>query len=172
MNQNGIIVTLGNFFAAIYIPTIYMLQPSTYVHTDSSNNGIWVWAPTYDDDDEDDDENNEPLRYEMNIGDEIRVRVKSIHYSKPSSTASSCKNGKPSSVDPVSRHKTDNATTATQPLPTLPHCAMYIIASICEDGLGLTSWWKNELDDDDDAAEEEEEEEEEDTAENGNAMSS
>ena len=176
MNQNGIVVALGNFFAAIYIPTIYMLQPSTYTNSTTeggastsnanSNNGIWVWAPTYDDDDENDD-TNEPLRYEMNIGDEIRVRVKSIHYSKAESTTMSCQNGKPSSmVDPVPKRPTFNVVTnnntavvpnAQQQPQTLQHCAMYIIASICEDGLGLTSWWKNEVDGDDEEEEENDE---------------
>ena len=174
MNQHGIVVTLGNFFAAIYIPTIYMLHPSTYEnasvgegHTTSNNSskGIWIWSPTYDDDEEEngdeENNNNEPLRYEMNIGDEIRVRVKSIHYTKPESTTSMlCKNGKPSQVDPVHQHPKSNSVNTTaattfdsQPQQPLQHCAMYIIASICEDGLGLTSWWKNEMDEADDEEE-------------------
>ena len=151
-----------------------MLHPSTYEnasvgegHTTSNNSskGIWIWSPTYDDDEEEngdeENNNNEPLRYEMNIGDEIRVRVKSIHYTKPESTTSMlCKNGKPSHVDPVHQHPKSNSVNTTaattfdsQPQQPLQHCAMYIIASICEDGLGLTSWWKNEMDEADDEEE-------------------
>jgi RNA polymerase III subunit Rpc25 len=183
MNQNGIIVTL-KFFSAIYVPIIYMLQPSTYIpsspeggtatksYNGSSNsgaNGIWVWTPTFvDDEGENDDEgsDNEPLRYEMNIGDEIRVRVKSIHYTKPeSATVLTSKNGKPSQTDgggntpnatinPTKRPRSTSATSSDlTPFPhhkPLAHCAMYVIASICEDGLGLTSWWKSEADGEDD----------------------
>ena len=36
--------------------------------------------------------------------------------------------------------------------------SMHIVASICEDGLGLTRWWTSGDDDDDDAEEEEVEE--------------
>jgi DNA-directed RNA polymerase III subunit RPC8 len=197
MNAHGMVVTMGNFFAAIYIPTMYMLHPSIFVPSTTERTttkklnttdgttatGIWVWTPTYDDEEEKNPNDTtgtvavvEPIRYEMHIGDEVRVRVKSVHYTQTEERMSNHNNtgnnntlhGKPTGVSTsttatttIGNHNNNNNNNNNQsnPNPTntgmkQQQCAMYIIASICEDGLGLTTWWKNEND------EEEEEEEE------------
>jgi DNA-directed RNA polymerase subunit E'/Rpb7 len=184
-NETGMIVSLG-FLASIFVPAFYMLQPSMYVPS-SSTDGVWVWTPTYDDDDEEEGEednekttkSSEPLRYEMNVGSEIRVRVKAIHYTQIMATtkgrqavisrttdaatmAGTHNNSslvKEHSVDPNSTQRqrsssvsafNDPTTSETAVSSHQPSTAMHIVASICEDGLGLTSWWKNDDDDDDD----------------------
>jgi DNA-directed RNA polymerase subunit E'/Rpb7 len=164
-DATGIIVSMG-FLASIFVPAIYMLQPSTF-SASSSTRGVWVWTPTYDDEDDDKDE---PFRYEMNIGAEIRVRVKSIHYPPVASIAkgepvaasnsatdaasSSANhqtlNHKESSIQSTQRQRSSSVNAINESVKPVtsfaqPNTAMYIVASICEDGLGLTSWWSNEV---------------------------
>jgi DNA-directed RNA polymerase subunit E'/Rpb7 len=176
----GIIVSLG-FLATIFVPANYMLQPSTFA-VSSSTKGVWVWTPTYDNEDDDDntnaDEKEESLRYEMNIGAEIRVRVKSIHYSPITSTAKGTPvassnsstdartssanqqtlNHKESSIQAMQRQRSSSVSAYTDSVKSValfaqPNTAMYIIASICEDGLGLTSWWSNADEEEEDSKE-------------------
>jgi DNA-directed RNA polymerase III subunit RPC8 len=161
-NSGGLRVTLGHFFCAIYIPAYWMLRPSVYDATCRT----WVWQS--------DDES-----YEMPVGAEIRVRVKSVHYTKRSAvtakggaqqqateetTATIMMSGRKRSsslVDPSSSSLDHNDVSCTiGGGASAATSAMYITASICEDGLGLTEWWKNAggPDDDDDEQEEEAEE--------------
>ena len=156
--ESGVTVSTG-FFAAIFVPAYWMLNPSVY------ENGVWVWIPAYDEDEggvEDEKEDAaEQQRYEMSIGAEVRFRVKSIHYTRvtatakgmqavTSSTASS--SGQMNSKDdsqqdgPVRRRSSSVGLNDTISVPS----AMHIVASICEDGLGLTSWWKDVEGDEDD----------------------
>jgi DNA-directed RNA polymerase subunit E'/Rpb7 len=172
-DATGIIVSLG-FLATIFVPANYMLQPSAFV-VSSPTKGVWVWTPTYDDDDVDHtnvDTKHEPLRYEMNNGAEIRVRVKSIYYSPVTSTAKGKPNAvinatsdnttgsikhirKESMLQATHRQRSNSASAYNDSVKSLsshsdPNTAMYIIASICEDGLGLTSWWTNVDEDEED----------------------
>jgi hypothetical protein len=55
---------------------------------------------------------------------------------------------------PVRKRSTSVDLSESSQIPA----SMHIVASICEDGLGLTSWWTSGDDDDDDAEEEEVEE--------------
>ncbi|GKY95924.1 hypothetical protein MPSEU_000553000 [Mayamaea pseudoterrestris] len=101
-----------------------------------------------------------PARYEMHIGAKIRFRVRSIHYTRvtPSAkaapvadtlamTASTNHSGggsMSSSMQSHTNHQTlslvgSQSAFAAPPPPQPP--AMRIVASICEDGLGLTEWW-------------------------------
>lgn len=203
--ESGITVSVG-FFAAIFVPVYWMLNPSVY------ENGVWVWIPAYDNEDEDDDDMDtvdnadanqndddndngnitivkkanatdlEPQRYEMNIGTEIRFRVKSINFTRvtatakgmqavtsstvsspphPSSASLSSFNNRSSSTD---HHREELSSdvgsghplrrrSSSVGLDEKDFCvpsAMHIVASICEDGLGLTSWWAtNTIDDGD-----------------------
>ena len=182
-DASGIIVSLG-FMASIFVPANYMLQPSAFVMSSHTKGGVWVWTPTYEDeDDENHSQNDEPLRYEMNLGAEIRIRVKSIHYPSVTSTAkgapmigggmshsnsfdaaSSSTNQnatlhrKDAAIQAAPRQRSNsvgayNDTTKSLVSPSQPNTAMYIIASICEDGLGLTSWWANEEEEEEDPEE-------------------
>jgi DNA-directed RNA polymerase III subunit RPC8 len=173
-SESGITVSLG-FFSAIYVPVYWMLNPSVY------ENGVWVWLPTYDDDNDagnEDEQKPEQQRYEMNVGATIRFRVKSINYTQVTATAKGMQAVTSSTVSSAPTFQRSSSTSSNavdaddskpngdngQPLrrrsssvgldetANIPS-AMHIMASICEDGLGLTSWWTSdgdEPDDDDD----------------------
>lgn len=123
-NASGIRVTLGEFFGAIYVPAYWMLRPSTF-----ENNKVWVWM-------------TEDEKYEMPIGSEIRVRVKSLHYTKRTVTAK----GKVEEIQSSGRKRSGSVVDEDIAAES-KGSAMHIIASICEDGLGLTEWWRNISDD-------------------------
>ncbi|KAL3921761.1 MAG: hypothetical protein SGARI_006602 [Bacillariaceae sp.] len=137
--EEGLQVSVG-FFDAIFIPAYWMLNPSKY-----ENDG-WVWAPKYDDDEEDEDDDG-PTTYEMNTGAEIRVRVKAINYNRNLAEAK----GKSTRARSGSVVEENFVKAST----------MQVVASICEDGLGLTEWWKEGGDEEEDEEEEEEEANEE-----------
>ena len=189
-SEEGIIVSLGEFFYDIFIPAYWMLRPSTY----DRESGLWVWTPDYGEDEDEDDEEggdgegkndgedgaNEQQRFDMDIGSEIRFKVKGINFTQvtntakgmqatttsttarlprfPSSKASGANNGEADDdVDtgPVRKRSSSVDLSASMNIPA----SMHITASICEDGLGLVSWWANQ--------EEEDEEEEEEGGEEG-----
>ena len=180
---NGIQVTLGGFFQDIHIPAYWMLRPSKY----DEKSGLWVWSPDYSGDDEgdededgedgtandksddtekDEDGEDEEQHYEMDLGAEIRFKVKSIQFTTVTNTAKgvqatttttahshsfpSSSGTRSSSIDmddvsslerPISLRKRSTSFDLSEH-QTLP-ASMHIVASICEDGLGLTSWWTN-----------------------------
>lgn len=224
-NEEGVCVSVGEFFDHVFIPAYWMLNPSRY----DEESGLWVWTPSYDDDDEEeegeggnDTEQNdnteqqtegtadreetttekEENRFEIEIGAEIRFKVKSVNFTRITTTmkgvqatttttsttghnnhatsdnsqtfgtaavgggdgggvnGSSPGNGADETAAAAAtsdgagavRRRSSSADlsdSANRPAP------MQIVGSICEDGLGLTSWWATEN------AEEEEEEEEE-----------
>jgi len=180
-SSEGITVSVG-FFSDIFIPAYWMLRPSQY----DDNTGLWVWTPDYDEEEDDDnqgdndnDNNNdddkeekEENKFEMDIGSEIRFKVKAINFTRVTNTAkgvqatttttSSLVIPNMSAQSSASGTNTDNdgrplrKRSSSVDLTDAKHipASMQIIASICEDGLGLTSWWTN------DGGEEEEEEEE------------
>lgn len=111
--EEGIRVSLGEFFDDIFIPAYWMLRPSHFEH----DKKIWVWTPQYGDDDGEKSENQpgdatkiknelesddnveiqgevdpnvdgdegngeDENRFEMEIGAEIRFRVKSINFTQ------------------------------------------------------------------------------------------
>ena len=118
------------------------------------------------------DAETEDTRYEMEIGAKIKFKVKSLNFMKVTKSAK----GIQATASTLS-HSTnsDNATTARLRSLSItsegdgtnvqrrrrsssldltdtggdPPC-MEIIGSICEDGLGLTSWWEEEEAEDDD----------------------
>jgi DNA-directed RNA polymerase III subunit RPC8 len=149
-NSSGIRVTLGSFFGALYIPAYWMLRPSSY----DDNTNMWVWWS--------DDE-----RYEMPVGATIRVRVKNLHYTKSTVTAAKGGQVEETSTTMLSgRKRSSSFAEGDDNVSAAVPSAMYITASICEDGLGLTEWWQNAgpEDEDDDGEEVEAEEAEEDTS--------
>ena len=136
---------------------------------------------------EEGDDSEEEGRFEIEIGSEIRFKVKSVNFTRITTTmkgvqatttttahasnrvfgldGGSSKNGAktPSNTDGNSdgeerhsstqtavRRRSSSADLSDSDIRPAP---MQIVGSICEDGLGLTSWWKA-------AAEEEEEMEE------------
>lgn len=179
-----------------------MLRPSKY----EARTGLWVWTPSYEEGDEEEgdadneaDPDGDPAssgnqdaeednRYEMEIGAEIRFKVKSINFTQITDTAkgmqatttttaqaqaaihpnqmggqgSISSNDTPNAGDdtpkpqPVRKRSVSVDLTESQNMPA----TMHVVASICEDGLGLTSWWTSQ--------EDEQEEEENNGDEEGN----
>jgi DNA-directed RNA polymerase III subunit RPC8 len=187
--SKGIQVTLGGFFQDIHIPAYWMLRPSKY----NEKSGLWVWSPDYGGDDdggedaneedgvghakniknegteeteedkEEEVEEEEDQHYEMELGAEIRFKVKSIQFTQVVNTAKGVQatttttahshsfppaSGSKSPADmedvssldrPISLRKRSTSFDLSD-VHNLP-ASMHIVASICEDGLGLTSWW-------------------------------
>jgi len=99
----------------------------------------------------------EENRYEMELGSEIRFKVKSINFTQVTNTAKGMQattttteqsnsssgkvkqeeDGEPDLSRPVRQRSSSVGLDEGQDLPA----SMHIVASICEDGLGLTSWW-------------------------------
>jgi DNA-directed RNA polymerase III subunit RPC8 len=69
-------------------------------------------------------------RFEMEIGSEIRFRVKTVHFNNAQATTKSAKR--------------EPGVAVPAPPP------MRVMASICEDGLGCTRWWISSPEDNDD----------------------
>lgn len=187
-NEDGIWVSLGGFFEDIFIPAYWMLRPSYY----DRKTGLWVWTPIYDDNDVDENgkchETKEPEEnmFEMDIGSQIRFKVKAINFTQVTKTAKGLQtttlstssqsrlhphtssfshtDGKSSGIfeqsatgfytdlskiddrsrnnGPVSKRSLSRDLTDSTKVPA----SMHITASICEDGLGLISWWSSEED--------------------------
>jgi DNA-directed RNA polymerase III subunit RPC8 len=93
-------------------------------------------------------------RFEMDIGSSIRFKVKSINFTQITNTAkgmqatttttahvSSGSAGHSDEISstsrPVRKRSSSVGLDDSQALPP----SLYIVASICEDGLGLTNWW-------------------------------
>lgn len=174
-SAQGLHVSMG-FFDDIFIPAYWMLRPSRY----EEESGLWIWTPTYDEDDENPPsdavkgdngkESPEENRFDMDIGAEIRFKVKSINFTQVTNTAKGVQAtttttahsirtpsgeralsvGSASDVmdnRPVRKRSASIDLSDSQKVPA----SMHIVASICEDGLGLTSWWVTGLDNDDQA---------------------
>lgn len=174
---DGVQVSLG-FFQDIFIPAYWMLRPSEY----DEKIGLWVWTPNYDDEnDQEEEENTESQgevqtigatssvkhnedsddkaeetndgdRFEMEIGAEIRFKVKSIQFTQVTNTAKGVQATTTTTAHSHTFPKEQEEKTSDKPLrkrslsvdlsdaSNVPG-TMHIVASICEDGLGLTSWW-------------------------------
>uniref|UniRef100_A0A7S2EJI0 RNA polymerase III subunit Rpc25 domain-containing protein n=2 Tax=Ditylum brightwellii TaxID=49249 RepID=A0A7S2EJI0_9STRA len=180
--EEGIRISMG-FFEDVFIPAYWMLRPSHY----NNDTGLWVWTPNYNeggDEGEEEggeeeaaaDENNQ---FEMEIGSEVRFKVKSINFTQVTDTAKGVqatttttahqpnaasvvapkpKSGQDSSGDnaPVRKRSTSVDLSDAKKVPA----SMHIVASICEDGLGLTSWWASPGEEEDGEEEERVKEEE------------
>jgi len=185
-NEDVIKVSLGEFFSDIFIPAYWMLRPSMY----DRKSGLWVWTPDYGEEEgggggTEGEEQEEQQRYEMEIGAEIRFKVKGINFTQVTNTAKGVQatttsttsrlipgfkaaGNASSTVDIDMRTGAGDDAADNRPVrkrsssvdlsdSNIP-ASMYITASICEDGLGLVSWWSNQEEGDD--AEEDEEGEE------------
>lgn len=182
-NKEGLQVSMG-FFDNIFIPAYWMLRPSRF----ETETGLWVWTPNYDDEEEQEndgvttednaaekaletqEEEEAENRFEMELGAEIRFKVKSINFTRVINTAKGVQatttttsqlSAQPRVERSLSVGSEGSAAAAERPVrkrstsvdlseSSQVPASMHIVASICEDGLGLTSWWT--------AAEEEEEE--------------
>eukprot|EP00580_Thalassiosira_gravida_P012265 CAMPEP_0201632746 /NCGR_PEP_ID=MMETSP0493-20130528/6282_1 /ASSEMBLY_ACC=CAM_ASM_000838 /TAXON_ID=420259 /ORGANISM="Thalassiosira gravida, Strain GMp14c1" /LENGTH=304 /DNA_ID=CAMNT_0048104325 /DNA_START=8 /DNA_END=922 /DNA_ORIENTATION=- len=203
-NESGVTVSVGGFFDHVFIPAYWMLNPSVYdeskglwvwtpTYDDDDDeeeeeketvepvgNDVVKQEPGSEDDEEEPEnsegeEAEEGNRFEIEIGSEIRFKVKSVNFTRITTTMkgvqatttsttttssnttakplsstedSGTKNGNDEEGTGVRRRSSsaDLSDEAKHPAP------MQIVGSICEDGLGLLSWWNT--------AEEEEEEEE------------
>lgn len=95
--------------------------------------------------------------FEMEIGAEIRFKVKSIQFTQITNTAKGMQATTTMTAHSHTFPKEQEEKTSDKPLrkrslsvdlseaSSVP-ATMYIVASICEDGLGLTSWWTSEDD--------------------------
>jgi DNA-directed RNA polymerase III subunit RPC8 len=206
---DGIQVSLG-FFQDIFIPPYWMLRPSRY--ETRTGLWVWTPTYDDHDNSEDGDKNKDAVvkeevedgvdpgsaenasqmadannvednRYEMEIGAQIRFKVKSINFTQVTSTAkglqatttttaqaqasihpnmmggtgssvsdgTSGASGESSESHPVRKRSLSVDLTESQNVPA----TMHVVASICEDGLGLTSWWTSPGEEDDEGEEEE-----------------
>ena len=126
----------------------------------------------------------EDSSYVMELGDQIRFKVKSINFTQVTKTAkgmqatttttaqsvhpnmmggpggkssdaagSSIRKGSLDSAEahPVRKRSLSVDLTESQNVPA----SMHVVASICEDGLGLTSWWEAQEAEDEEEAEKE-----------------
>mmetsp|Transcript_24778 Transcript_24778/g.59757 ORF Transcript_24778/g.59757 Transcript_24778/m.59757 type:complete len:318 (-) Transcript_24778:116-1069(-) len=215
-HERGITVSVGGFFDHVFIPAYWMLSPSVF--DAESGLWVWTPKYDDEDEggsegddegggdvavkmeegeaeqeekgtaDNDGEEEGEENRFEIDIGSEVRFKVKAVNFTRITTTmkgvqatttttshssdrafglnggsgaetadtgggSASVTNGKEddkSNSNGAVRRRSSSADLsefANHPAP------MQIVGSICEDGLGLTSWWKS--------AEEEEGEDEE-----------
>ncbi len=159
-NEEGIKVSLGEFFSDIFIPAHWMLKPSTF----DECSGLWVWTPSYGEEEEGEGEGpeEEVERYEMDIGSQIRFKVKGINFTQITNTAKgiqattssttsrrmpgfnatmqSDKGGDDATDNRPVRKRSSSVDLSDSMIPA----SMHITASICEDGLGLVSWWSSQ----------------------------
>lgn len=102
-------------------------------------------------------------RFEMEIGAEIRFKVKSIQFTQITDTAKGMQATTTMTAHSHTFPKEQEEKTSDKPLrkrslsvdiseASAVPATMQIIASICEDGLGLTSWWRSEEDGEDEEA--------------------
>jgi DNA-directed RNA polymerase III subunit RPC8 len=181
-NEEGIMVSLGDFFHDIFIPAYWMLRPSSY----DRESGLWVWTPDYGDEDDENDgggeDEEEAQKFEMELGDDIRFKVKGINFTQVTNTAkgmqatttstsarlpkfataSSNNNTGENGIDnedtmdsrPVRKRSSSVDLSDAMKIPA----SIHVTASICEDGLGLVSWWSSGDNDEEDEDEQQEEE--------------
>lgn len=202
--EEGIRVSLG-FFEDVFIPGARMQRPSYY----DKESRLWIWTPKYGDDqdrgadsggakaevgnngDEHGESGEEDERFEIELGAQIRFKVKAINFTRVTNTVKGVQ-----ATTTTTRHSTSAATVERTlsgaksssegvdeeiGMPVRKRsssvdlsdaskvpASMHITASICEEGLGLTSWWTTA--DDDNNEEEEEEGGEQDEADEKEAM--
>jgi hypothetical protein len=125
-----------------------------------------------EDKNEDEDENDEGDHFEMELGAEIRFKIKSIHFTQVTNTAKGIQattttTAYSQEIPTKEDHESGKLSPDSKPRPlrkrslsmditdmsNLP-ASMNIVASICEDGLGLTSWWTSGDDDEEEDVEE------------------
>jgi len=152
------------------------------VKMEENSSGEQNGTTSNDDDDQEEggDKGENENRFEMEIGSEIRFKVKSINFTQvtntakglqatttttshsksyPSLSAPSSEKRRPSVGSeaeaperPVRKRSSSVDLSDSSKIPA----SMHIVASICEDGLGLTSWWANPPEEDEDDENEEE----------------
>ena len=160
--SEGVWVSLG-FFQDIFIPAYWMLNPSRY----EESTGLWIWTPTYDEEEGDpeptsdgeprikkekDEEPHDEERYEMYLGAPIRFKVKSIQFTQITNTAKGMQATQTNQQEEYTSNGRRQRSSSVGILDETkaPPAAMYIVASICEDGLGLTSWWEQQHEEEED----------------------
>lgn len=114
MSKTGMKISLDQFFEDIYVPDYAMQDPSVWDEEEK----VWVWKL----------EGREGDDFFMDVGEEVRFRVRSLKFS--------------SSV--VSEEGGGGAGPSSDASLTLKakECAFEIIAEVNSDGLGLCSWWQ------------------------------
>jgi DNA-directed RNA polymerase III subunit RPC8 len=113
-------------------------------------------------------------QFEMELGAEIRFKIKSIHFTQVTNTAkgvqatttttahsqevpTNTKESEEGKSPEMRSLRKRSLSVEISDMANLP-ASMNIVASICEDGLGLTSWWTSGGDDEDEEEDEEEQE--------------
>jgi DNA-directed RNA polymerase III subunit RPC8 len=145
------------------VPSVVKTEAESAIKTEENVSSIKK-------EDSDKEAEKEGDRFEMDIGAEIRFKVKSIQFTQVTNTAKGVQattttmahshsfpkenEEKPSSSSDQPIRRRSSLSVELSDIGNMP-ASMQIIASICEDGLGLTSWWTSsgnddEQDDDDD----------------------
>ena len=130
-----------------------------------------------EDGEEEEEEEDGGDHFEMEIGAEVRFKIKSIHFTQVTNTAKGVQATTTTTAHsremPSNSKEDEGKSPDSKPRPlrkrslsveisdasSLPP-SMNIIASICEDGLGLTSWWTSGEDEEEEEEGEEEADEE------------
>jgi DNA-directed RNA polymerase III subunit RPC8 len=148
------------FFDDIVVPPHLMPSPSEF----DELRGVWLWRYC-------DDASEDVDPFEMNIGDEVRFKVRAINFTRLMSTAKGLQATTTSESQSQSRsastHQSNNRALAdpislgrddsNQAAPRLRRrsssslglseesvpAVMSIIACLNEDGLGLVDWWNS-----------------------------
>lgn len=130
-SKEGVRITLG-FFDDVLVPPHLMQQPSKY---DAARN-VWVW-------DYDEEGDGSTGAFVMGKGEEVRFKVRTIRFTTVTNTVkerrtSIAAEGQTEQGGGMMRRRSASSVGLAEHDPA----AMQLIASVCEDGLGLVSWWR------------------------------
>ena len=133
-NEEGIRISLY-FFDDVFVPAYLLQSPSEYRKKD----GHWVWKYGEESDGE----------FVFVIGGVVRLRVKSIDYTKitetakgvESSTISESIRNSSARMEPVLVRQRSSSLGTDDESAVAP---MKITGAFNEEGLGLTDWWRDE----------------------------
>ena len=189
--EEGVRVSLG-FFDDVWIPGSRMQKPSHY----EKESGLWVWTPNYGADQQqqqgergvkaeegDIGSGAEDERFEIELGAQIRFKVKSINFTRVTNTVKGVQatttttrhstsaasvertlsgaklsNAVEEEIDMPVRKRSSSVDLSDSKVPA----SMHITASICEEGLGLTSWWSTSEEGDEEEGQEDDDDDDDD----------
>eukprot|EP00656_Telonema_subtile_P039040 TRINITY_DN4418_c0_g1_i2.p1 TRINITY_DN4418_c0_g1~~TRINITY_DN4418_c0_g1_i2.p1 ORF type:complete len:167 (-),score=35.59 TRINITY_DN4418_c0_g1_i2:190-690(-) len=126
INEEGMMVSLG-FTDDVFIPASFLPEPSEFSRDDPTEHDHpragWVWF--YENEDE--EGNKEEMKFWADLGDQVRLRVHSVHFHQ----------------DKVTTKAGSAASTATKLLTQcgLGPRAMHVVGKLNEVGLGPPKWW-------------------------------
>jgi len=200
-HEGGVVVSVGGFFNYVFIPAYWMLNPSRF--DEASGLWVWTPTYDDDAEDEKKSEDGEgggnvkqeegveeaakandtteeegeeegATGFEIEIGSEIRFKVKAVNFTRITTTMKGVQatttttshtsdrafglngsgvktpaspsvengtHGQPNKKDDDNGMVRKRGSSADLTESVNHPAPMQIVGSICEDGLGLTSWW-------------------------------